>query len=198
MTRGPGPRDRRFPEPPPRPTVYAAVTPADPLALDGPVETLRAVTHQENRWPHSAIKSVALLPTLLARQAAAEAGADEAIYVRDRVVTEGTSTSIVLVRGSTLHVHPLDGSILGSITRQLVLGLAPRHGLSVEPRRCAVGELFRADEVLSLGTTTEVASVVRIDGQPVGGGAVGPVARRLSRAYRTFAADACGLGPVEP
>ncbi len=194
VTRGSAAREHKFPDPPARPTIYAASSPLPPLdpAADPPV--MRAITHPEIRWTRAAIKSIALLPNVLARQAAADAGCDEAIFVRaDGTVTEATARSVFIVDGGELWTHPLDGRILGSITRKLLIELAVEQGLTVHEQPFDAERMLAAAEVIVCGTTTEVRAVGRIDDRVIGDGSMGPLARRLSDAFRRHVAEACGL-----
>lgn len=187
-------RDHAFPDPAVSATTFAFVKPMAPLARSGSPKPMTAVTHPETRWTRCVIKSVALLPNVLARQAAKDAGCDEAIFVRDDgTVTEGTARSIFAVVGGTVRTHPLDGSILGSITRKAALDIANAAVLPVDTRAVSRDELLAADEVFAVGTTTEVRPVTRIDDQPINGGETGPVTRRLAEGLRTRIIRECGL-----
>lgn len=184
ITRGAGPREHAFPAQP-RPTLLvtaAPLSPIDPAA--GPGQT-KAVTAPDERWHNCWIKSLMLLPNLLARQAAIEAGAGEAIFHREGTVTEGTTSSVFVVRGGTIWTHPADRWILGGLTRMIVLEEARQAGLTVLERTYSLEQLRTADEVFVTSTTAHVLSVTHLDGQPVGGstpgtpGAPGPVTRKL-------------------
>ena len=193
VTRGTAPRQHHFPDPPVRPTVYATLIPQPPFDPNADVPRFKAVTGADQRWTRSTVKSTSLLANVLARQAAAEAGCDEAILVRDGVVTEGTLTSILIVAQGTVIAHPLDGTILGSVTRQIVLGQARNLNIPVAERPWPAARLPEADEVMSLGTTVEVSAVVAVDGRPVADGQPGPVTRRLFDAYRELIRHTCEL-----
>lgn len=193
VTRGPAPRQHHFPDPPVRPTVYATLNPQPPFDPDAEVARFKAVTGADQRWTRSAVKSISLLANVLARQAAAEAGCDEAILVRDGVVTEGTLTSILIVSQGTVIAHPLDGTILGSVTRQIVLELARDLNIPVAEQPWPADRLAEADEIMSLGTTVEVSAVVSVDDCPVADGQPGPITRRLLDAYRELIRQACGV-----
>jgi len=194
VTRGVASRDHAFPDPPVQPTVLVMAYPIPPFEpeLAEPV-TLSAITRPDQRWLRCSIKSIALLPNVLARQEATDAGCREAILVRNGVVTEGTSRSILIVAGGELLTHPLDDTILGSITRQIVLDLAADAGMSCQEMRFSVEQLLEADEVIAVGTTTEVAAVTRVDDRTIGSGVVGPVTQQLHRAYREFITSECRI-----
>lgn len=178
VTRGAAPRTHHFPPPATPPTVYAAasrLTVPRHLRENGAT----AVTHPDLRWQRCDWKTVNLLGNVLARQAAAEAGAYEAILHRDGIVTEGAATNLFAVIDGVLRTHPLNHGILPGITRQVVAGLAREHGIALVERAVTEGELRRADELFVCGSTTDVTPVISLDGVVVGSGAPGPVTRRL-------------------
>lgn len=195
VTRGVAERDHRFPHGSIRPTVFAMSQPMQPLEVDRDPPTMTAVTTPEIRWPRCAIKATALLPNVLARQIAADAGADEAIFVRPNGdVAEGTARSVFMVADDTLHTYPLDGTVLGSITRRLVIDFAHQLGVEVVEKPFTVDQLFDADELIAAGTTTEIKPIIAVDGRHIGRGEPGPVTRRLVDAYRQFVVERCGIG----
>src|SRR5262249_51104720 len=147
------------------PTVFAIAYPAPVLAEDAPTPVLRAITQPDIRWERCEIKAISLLPNVLASQAAADAGCDCAILVRDGIVTEATSRSIFIVEKGRLTTYPLNGRILDSITRRIVIELAEREGIAVRQERYTLDRLYSADEVLAVGSTTEVAAVTEVDGR---------------------------------
>jgi D-alanine transaminase len=192
VTRGPAPRDHRFPDPPVRPTVYACTKAMSPLQTQGPPPAMSAITHPEIRWSKCSIKSISLLPNVLARQAAHKADTDEAIFVRDdQVVTEATARSIFIAAEGRLHTYPLDGTVLGSITRQIAIDLANQLGIEVIEEPYALTQLLAADEVIAAGTTTEVRPITHVDGQPINNARIGPIARALADAYRRYVVEQC-------
>jgi len=194
VTRGAAPRDHRFPAGELPATTFAFAKPMPPLVREGPPASMTAITHPETRWARCSIKSIALLPNVLARQAAEDAGCEEAIFVRDDgTVTEGTARSIFAVIDGHLRTHPLDGSILPSITRQVALDLAGEIGMSVDEAAFARDDMLQADEVFLVGTTTEVRPVLAIDGQSIGSGEPGSVTVRLAEAMRQRIIADCGL-----
>lgn len=184
VTRGAARRQHAFPESTPEPTVYATATAWDAPDADEWEEGVTAVTVPDRRWSRVDIKSIALLPNVLAQQAARDAGAEEAIFVREGVAIEGAHANLWAVIDGTVATHPATNRILPGITRATVLELARERGHPVEERAVQVEELADASEVFLTGTTTEVRPVVDLDGEPVGGGTPGRVARDLFAAYR--------------
>jgi len=183
VTRGVAPRTHYFPAGDVQPTVYAYAAqwkrPPDEVWGRG----FRAITVPDRRWSRVDIKTIALLPNVLAYQAARDAGGDDAILVRDGVAVEGAHQNFWGVFDGTLVTHPTTNVILPGITRGVVLELAREEGLPVQERAIAVEELRSADELFFTGTTGEVKPCVEVDGKPVGNGTVGPLTRLLSDAY---------------
>jgi len=189
VSRGAAPRTHYFPPAGVKPTVYAAASRF--VVTRAHRETgVKAITFPDFRWLRCDLKTVNLLGAVLARQAATEAGAYEAILLRDGVVTEGAATNAFAVVDGTLRTHPLGNLILPGITRQVVVELIREQEIRFEERPVTQGELLRASELFVCGTTTDVSPVVTLDGKPVGGGAPGPVTRRLQAALdaRLYAA----------
>ena len=193
VTRGVAPRKHLFPEPPIQPTVLATLYPEPPLDIAGRVRSMRAITRPDQRWKRCSIKSINLLPNLLDSQAAHEAGADTAILLRNGIATECPSRSLFLVERGVLVTHPLDGSILDSITRRVLIQLAQSDHIQVREERPSSKRLFAAQEVLVVGTTTEIAAVTEIDKRRIGLGAPGELARKLQRALVARVYRECGL-----
>lgn len=194
VTRGVAPRKHLFPDPPVAPTVLALCYPEPQLDIAGRVRSMKAITRPDQRWKRCSIKSINLLPNLLDSQAAHEAGADTAILMRGGIASECPSRSLFLVERGVLVTHPLDGSILDSITRRVVIQLAQAERLSVREERPNAKRLFAAQEVFVVGTTTEIAAVTEIDKRRIGLGAPGELTRRLQRALVARIYRECGLG----
>jgi D-alanine transaminase len=146
---------------------------------------MTAITASDLRWRRCDIKSTNLLPNVLAKTRAHQAGAYEVILVHpDGYVTEGSSTSVFWVRGGRLCTAPLGPEILPSITRGVVIEIAREEGLPVLEERCPVEQFRKADEILLASTTPEVCPIIRLDGKPVGDGRAGPITLRLWRAFK--------------
>jgi len=148
----------------------------------------KVVTAPDLRWPRRDIKSVALLPQVLAKQAAAAAGAAEVWMVEDGFVTEGgSSTAFLIGHDRRIVTRPLSAAILSGITRRAVMRLAAREALVVEERAFSVVETKAAAEVFYTSASNFVVPVVSIDGEPIGNGEPGPLTRQLSEIYVGFA-----------
>jgi len=183
VTRGAAPRAHGFPEPAVPPTVYMTARPHR-LHEEAFVEAgVSAARVPDPRWARCDVKSTALLANVLAQQQAHEAGAWEALFVRDGVTLEGSHTNLFVVRGGELWTYPPCNYVLEGVTRNVVLALARDLGIVVRDGVEALVDPAAADEVFLTGTTTEVLPVVRIDGRDVGLGAPGPLTRRLRAAY---------------
>jgi D-alanine transaminase len=183
ITRGVAPRTHYFPEVDVTPTIYAYAKewsrPPDDVWNRG----FRTITVPDRRWSRVDVKTICLLPNVMAFQAARDVGVDDAILVRDGVAIEGAHQNFWGVFGGTAVTHPATRHILEGITRGVVLEEARIAGIPVEERPIQVEELATADELFFTGTTGEVRPVVEVDGRPVGDGRVGPVTRRLSHAF---------------
>jgi len=141
---------------------------------------ISAITVEDFRWGRCDIKTVQLLPNVLAKQKALDAGCYDAIFVsKGGIVREGSSSNLFILSGGMLITHPLTPDILPGITRLLVLDICREKEYPVEERFFDKSELYDAVEVFLTGTITEVLPVVQIDGRPVGNGKVGPAARAL-------------------
>jgi D-alanine transaminase len=135
------------------------------------------------RWRRRDIKTVQLLAPSLAKQAAVDAGADDAWLVEDGMVTEGSSNNAWIIAKGRIVTRQLSHDILHGITRRAVMKLAAEAGLVVEERPFSIAEAQAADEAFVTSATTFVMPVVRIDGKPVGDGKPGPVTKRLRELY---------------
>jgi len=146
------------------------------------------ITVPDIRWERRDIKSVALLAQVLAKQAAAEAGCGEAWMIEDGVVTEGGSSSaFILTQDDVIVTRNNSNAILPGCTRKAVVALAEERQLKIEERPFSVAEALVAKEAFITSASLFVQPVVTIDGKPVGGGKVGPMATRLREIYVEFA-----------
>ena len=146
------------------------------------------ITVPDIRWARRDIKSVALLAQVLAKQAAAEAGAGEAWMIEDGKVTEGGSSSaFILTQDDVLVTRPNSSAILPGCTRKAVVALAEERQLRVEERPFTIAEALSAKEAFVTSATLFVQAVVSIDGNSVAGGKPGPMTDRLREFYIDFA-----------
>jgi D-alanine transaminase len=186
VTRGVAPRDHAFPSLDTPPAIVVTAKRVDRAAADAKAEAGAAViTLPETRWARCDIKSVALLPNVLAKQQAREAGAVEAWFVDELgLVTEGASSNAWIIdKDGAVRTRDTQANILRGITRGTLLRLMAKEGLKVEERPFTPAEALEAKEAFITGAGTLLLPVVRVDGRPVGNGKVGPVAKRLRSLY---------------
>ncbi len=191
FTRGVAPRGHAFPDTAIPPTVYITVTAYVPPVFNW-LHGVKAILLPDLRWGRCDIKSLNLLPNVLASQQAKEVGAYDAILHRDGVITEGSHTCVCGVRNGVVFFHPLSPHVLPSITRALVIQLCQTEGIPVKEKAIRLSTLPHLDELMLLGTTTEVMPVIEIDGKPVGSGIPGPLTHRLQQAFRTLVLSQSG------
>lgn len=184
ITRGVAPRTHYFPKEPVTPTVYAFAKAWDRPTPERWNQGFSGQTVTDRRWGRVDIKTICLLPNVLGFQEALDAGADDAILVKDGVALEGAHQNFWGVFDGTVVTHPVTQIILPGITRGVVMEVAHELGLPVQERPIQIEELRHADELFFSGTTGEVRPCVKVDGRPVGNGSVGPVTKALSDAFR--------------
>ncbi len=190
ITRGVARRDHAFPTPEVAPSVVVTARTLnrarnEALAAKG----IAVITVPENRWARVDIKTVGLLPNVLARQAAIEQGAREAWFVdEDGAVTEGASANAWIVTPTgVLVTRHADHAILRGITRTVVMDVIKAQGLIVDERAFKLDEAFAAREAFITSASQIVMPVVRIDGRPIGDGKPGPIAASLRREFHRYA-----------
>jgi D-alanine transaminase len=188
VTRGAAPRSHAFPVSL-RPTFLAYIREAKRYPDE---RTFSLVSVPDIRWARCNLKTICLLPNILARQQALEAGADEGLFVReDGTVTEGTSSNAFLIRDGRLVTHPATPRILDGVTRQAVLEVAAARGVGIDLRSFSLEEARKADEFFMTGTLTEVMPAVSLDGKPLGPGRPGPVTLKIREAFRARVEEEC-------
>jgi len=186
FTRGAAPREHTFPAVP-KPTRLITVRPLLPSSVD-PHQGVRVVTLPDLRWGRCDIKSLNLLPNVLAKQEAKRRGAFEAILVRPGVgVTEGASSNLFAVlRDGTVQTPPAGPAILTGVTREAVIAVARREGVTVIEAPLDPDAATGAAELFLTGTLTEIAPVTRWDDRVVGDCRPGPVTRRLMHSFQAW------------
>ena len=184
VTRGVAPRDHKFPKDA-KPALVMTTRQTKPHSQQLLDEGLKVITVPDQRWDRCDIKSVSLLPNILGKQAAVEAGAYEAWQVdREGKVTEGTSTNAwIVTKEGTLVTRPAQSGILRGITRQVVIELAAREGIGFEERPFSVEEAKTAREAFITAASTIVMPVVRIDDTTVANGHPGAISRALREKF---------------
>ncbi|MFN2387964.1 MAG: aminotransferase class IV [Thermoanaerobaculia bacterium] len=190
VSRGAAPRAHPFPAPGTPATVFAFARATDPPPPPGGGT---AILLPDERWGRCDIKSVMLLPNILASQKARDAGATDAIFVRDGLAIETTRANLFLARDGAVRTAPRGPHILPGVTRGATLAAAARAGMAVEERAFTVEEMFAADELFLASTTMWTYAIVAVDGRPIGSGKPGPVAARLREMlYAEFVEEPAG------
>jgi len=182
VTRGVAPRQHHFPEDI-RPTVLIMSYPAAPISQKIRQQGVKIVLLPDERWNRCCIKTIQLLPNVLAKQQAKAAGAFEAVFCRGDIITEGSSSNIFIVKDEKIFTCPLKENILGGITRSVVMDIIEAEGLEVHEREFTRQELLDADEVFLTGTTTEVMPVVDVDGKEISTGKPGKITRIIAEKF---------------
>jgi D-alanine transaminase len=193
ITRGVAPRNHHFPSADTPPAMVVTAKSSPRAAGDKRAETgIAVISVPDNRWERVDIKTISLLPNVLAKQAAKDAGAYEAWFVdTDGHVTEGSSTNAWIVTADgTLVTRPAERGILRGITRTVIFALAAEKGLRIEERLFSLEEAKSAREAFITAATAIVMPVVRIDEASIGNGVPGSVATELRRVFHEFAAEA--------
>jgi D-alanine transaminase len=185
ITRGVARRDHAFPQGV-VPTVFMM---SNPLVTSTPelMESgVAAVSAADNRWLRCDIKAISLLPNVLLRQLAVDAGAAETLLLRDGFLTEGAASNIFVVRDTVLLAPPKDNLMLPGITYDVILELAAAASLKTEVRRISEHEVRTAQELWLTSSTKEVLAITHLDGQPVADGKPGPLFRQMYRLYQDY------------
>jgi D-alanine transaminase len=190
ITRGVARRDHAFPPPGTHPSVVVTARNIDFADNErAAAEGLAVITVPDNRWQRVDIKSISLLPNVLAKQAARERGAKEAWFIDGKgQVTEGSSSNAwIVTKGGKVVTRPADNGILRGITRSVLIEVIKARGLELEERPFTVEEAQGAREAFLTSASQIVMPVVRIDDRPVGNGAPGSVATALRAEFHRHA-----------
>lgn len=186
VTRGAAPqRDHAFPKVVNH-TVFAMTSPITPVSLEVAERGVAAITVDDVRWKLCNVKAITLLANVLARQEAIDHGCAEAIFVRDGWVTEGAAANIFIVENSVLVTPPKGQYLLPGITRDLVLELAQRNGITCREENFDVPRMRQASEVWLTNSAREVLPVVRLDDTTIGNGQAGPIWRTMRQIYSDY------------
>lgn len=185
VTRGAAPRDHAFPTPSVEANVMAFTkTYERPYKLLE--EGINAITTEDIRWLRCDIKSLNLLGNVLAKERAVKYNAQEAIQHRGDIVTEGSSSNVYAIKAGEIYTHPVNNYILNGITRMVIKDIAEEKGIPFNEGTFTVDFLRNADEIIVSSTSIEVMPVVKLDGEQVGDGAVGPVTKSLQEGFNSY------------
>jgi D-alanine transaminase len=185
VTRGVAPRDHVFPEGV-EPTAFVMSNPIKPLPESYKRDGIKAITVKDIRWNQCDIKAITLLPNSLLRQQAQDAGAQEALLIRDGYLTEGSASNAYAVIGGVIYTAPKDEKVLPGITRDLVLELAEKGGLTYREEPVSKEALAKADEIWISSSTREVLPVTTLDEQPVATGQPGELWHKIDALYQRY------------
>lgn len=151
-----------------------------------------SITVEDTRWQHCDIKTLNLIPNAMAATHAEQAGADTAIFCRNGLVMEGASYNVFIVKDNVVYTPPLSDLMLPGVTRKHILVLLPQLGIELREEYFSKEAMLAADEVFLTATTVHPAPVLKIDGQMIGSGQTGPIARRIHAAYEQMIEAHCG------
>ncbi|MCP5205725.1 MAG: D-amino acid aminotransferase [Hahellaceae bacterium] len=187
-------RDHRFPDIV-VPTIFIMSSAVDAPKKEGPLSAvgISAVTIPDIRWGRCDIKSVALLPNILGRQQAIEKHADEAIFIREDLVTECPAANVFIVKQNEVVTPPLNETILGGVTRDIVISLLEKNHILCRQRPVMKMELFTADEIWISSSSKDLLPVTMLDGNPVGEGVPGALWRRAAEMYQQYKHNLFGI-----
>ena len=162
---------------------------SNPLTTPSPEQIstgVGAITATDNRWLRCDIKAIALLPNVLLRQQAVDAGCVESILLRDGFMTEGAASNIFVVTDGVMLAPPKNHLMLPGITYDVVLELAQADGIPHEVRKVSEAQLRGAQEIWMTSSTKEVLAITHLDGAPVGTGIPGPMFARMYALYQDY------------
>jgi len=185
VTRGVAPREHVFPSKV-EPTVFLSFRKMVALPMEVSQRGVSVITCPDIRWDRCDIKSLNLLPNVLAKQKAQEAKAFEAIFVREGWVSEGATSNIFVVKDGVIITPERNQFVLAGVTQQQVVRLAQEKGLEVQFRPIPISDLIHSEEVFLVGTTIEVLPVIHVNEQPIRDGIPGPIATTLQRQFAAY------------
>lgn len=188
LTRGVAPREHGFPLNV-APTVFLSFREMVTLPIEMIMRGVKVITVPDIRWDRCDIKSLNLLPNVLAKQQAQDANVFEPIFVRDGLVIEGATSNIFLVKEGQLRTPERNHFVLSGVTQQQVINVAQEHGKEVKFARITLRDVYEADEVFLVGTTIEVLPVVDVDGRAIHNGSPGPVTSALQQRFTDLVAQ---------
>ena len=187
VTRGVAPREHAFPSTG-EPTIFLAFRQMVGLPTEVFQQGVSVITLPDTRWHRCDIKSLNLLPNVLAKQKALEAKTFEGIFVRDGQVTEGATSNIFVVKNGVLITPERNHLVLAGVTQKQVAILAQAKGLDVQFRPIPLSEFLQSDEVFLVGTTIEVLPVIQVNGQLIQDGKPGPISTALQKDFSSYVA----------
>ncbi|MGP4105773.1 D-amino-acid transaminase [Virgibacillus sp. L01] len=185
VSRGAAARWHEFPKAD-TPTVTVAYTRAENRTNNVEDQGATAVLTEDIRWLRCDIKTLNLLPNVMAKQEAVEHGAIEAILHRGEIVTEASASNVFIVKDGTLYTHPADNYILNGITRRKIIQLCEALNLKVNEQTYTVDELLDADEVFISATKLDVVPILKVDDHTIGNGEPGEITKQIVQEFRSL------------
>lgn len=185
VTRGAAPRDHAFPKNV-SPTVFMMCSPLVTPSREQCETGVAAISANDIRWDRCDIKAVSLLPNVLLRQMAVDAGAVETVLFRDGILTEGAVSNIFGVENGVILAPPKDNHMLPGITYDLILELAGINDIPLEIGYFDEARIRKADELWTTSSAREILAITSLDGQPVGAGKPGPIFWRMHGIYQDY------------
>ncbi len=171
------------------PTIVMTVLAAKTFTRQDFEKGLSLMSHEDIRWQRCDIKTVGLLASTLINQKAKDAGFDDALFVRDAIVTEGTYSNFFIVdENENLITKPADNHILQGITRNRIIDLAKKNNIKVIEKNFNLDEIFKAKEAFLSSSTLAIRPVVKLDNKVIGDGKAGAISTKLSGLYQEFIA----------
>ncbi len=184
LTRGVAPeRNHAFPQDT-KPTVLIMCTPLNVSIAE--LSAIKVTLLNDIRWQHCNIKSISLLGGILLNQQANALGFQEAILQRENYITEATTSNVFIIKGNEIYTPPKNQSILGGITRDLIVELAQQHQIIVHQIDLTIEDLLCADEVWLSSSSREISPVVLIDDKIVANGEIGPITKQMHNIFQAF------------
>jgi D-alanine transaminase len=168
------------------PTVFAMVLHVKPPNIDVGSAGISAITVEDFRWDACDIKSTSLVANVILRHQASEANVDDAILIKNAVVTEGTASNVFIVKDDVIITPPTGKQLLSGITRDLVIEIAENNSILLEQRLIKESELLEADEIWMTSSTREIAPVIKLNGKAVGDGVAGKTWKRIMDLYQQY------------
>ena len=189
VTRGVSiPRMHAFPPNDTKPTIYVSLNPL--FSMPDEIENgIKVILKEDIRWTRCDIKSISLLPAILANQSAKENGSSEAVFVRDGFITEGSHTNFFAVKNNIVHTPPVSNFILSGITRDLIIELCKSNSFEIREIDIEKTELKNFDEFFITGTTTEIKPVIQIDDWVVKNGKPGDMTKKIQKAFFQYVSN---------
>jgi len=166
------------------PTVFAMVLQVAPPDIEVVSAGISVITVDDFRWGACDIKSTSLVANVMLKQQASDANVDDAILIKNCMVSEGTASNVFLVKNDVIITPPTGHNLLPGITRELVIEIAKNNAILVEEREIKEAELYQADEIWMTSSTREIAPVIKLNGETVGSGVAGNTWKRIMDLYQ--------------